>query len=109
MPQTLIKYRYSAPILRSEPPVPPGPSRRLRSRIPIIAHPVISTSLVTIPPRATGRRLLLLLPRTEAREQDDEHAQEQQYHGRQTGPHAHRVVRVGAFILLVDVVFDRLL
>lgn len=56
-----------------------------------------------------ARTRLLLLPRTEAGEEDDEHAEKQEHHGCKTGPHADRVEGMRAFILLVDVVFDGLL
>ena len=53
---------------------------------------------------------LLRLPRAEAREQDNEHAEEEQDHGGENGPHAGRVVGVGAggMGVGVDVVFDDL-
>ena len=93
------------PSASSEPPIPACPRRTLRISVPIIAHPTISTSLVTVPTRPRPP----LLPLAKAREQHDEHAQEQEDHGRKTGPHAHRVKGMRAFILAVDVVFDSLL
>jgi len=49
-----------------------------------------------------------LLPRTEAGEEHDERAKEEQDHGCEDGPHAGRVVGVRAAAVFVDVVFDDL-
>ena len=89
----------------SKPPIPPRP-RGLRRRIPIIARPALGTILTPVPASAG---LFLLLPRAEAREEHDGHAQEQEHHGRETGPHADRVECMRACVLPVHVVFDRLL
>ena len=59
-------------------------------------------------PIPTSARLSPLLPRTEARKEHNKHAQEQQHHSRKTSPHARRIKSMRAFILLVDMVFDRL-
>ena len=44
----------------------------------------------------------------EASEEDDEHAEEQQDHGRENGPHADGVVCVRAGAVRIDVIHDDL-
>ena len=84
--------------------MPPSPPRSSGSIIvdPIIRNIRVSTILV----RSTGTSLLLA--RAKACQQDDEHAEEEEDHGRKDGPHADGVEGVAAGAVGVDVVFDDL-
>ena len=88
----MVKYRQMT--LKKPKALTPGGSRG----IPIII--CIDIGLVG--------SILLRFPRAEAGEQDDEHAQEEQDHGCQAGPHANGVESVGAAAVGVDMVFDDL-
>lgn len=77
----------------------------ITNAVPVSGISVTSPSSKKIP---TGRSSAILPTLTAAGEEDDDHAEEQQDHRCQYGPHTNRVVGMRTTTVGVDVVFDDL-
>lgn len=64
--------------------------------------------MVVVGVRGRSDAILAFPPLAAASEKDDDHADEEEDHGSQCRPHAHRVKGVRARAVAVDVVFDDL-
>lgn len=92
-----LRLKDSKPLLPHRPRIRSGISIHIPVAI-IIPRTVMAPAI---------HRSLLRLPRTEAGEEQDEHAEEEEEHGGETGPHPCGIVSVRD-VVAVDVVFDGL-